>query len=93
MPEDPCSLDFFICTVDGTDIRIGGIRPVSDIPSAQQGIYTCPYCNRMFVYKMQFDGHMNTHLGRRPFICKHCGKGFTYQSNLSRHKHYCQEKS
>ncbi|XP_048002469.1 zinc finger protein 700-like isoform X2 [Leguminivora glycinivorella] len=56
----------------------------------------CDYCGKAFRAKKTLSDHINTHTGRRPFVCKLCGADFCHQSALylhARYKHRIPKKS
>ncbi|BFY98979.1 hypothetical protein BsWGS_02019 [Bradybaena similaris] len=55
------------------------------------GPFICQFCNRTFIYKTHYEGHINSHLKRKAYVCHYCGSGFTYANNLSRHRQKCQQ--
>ena len=34
--------------------------------------HQCPFCEKGFVSKRRFDDHINTHTGKKPYLCKIC---------------------
>ncbi|XP_012936586.1 zinc finger and BTB domain-containing protein 43 isoform X16 [Aplysia californica] len=54
--------------------------------------FPCPFCDRTFLYRNHFDGHVNTHLKIKSYVCHHCNGQFAYAGNLSRHKRTCQKR-
>lgn len=51
--------------------------------------YTCSLCGQTFSQKHHYTGHMNKHVGAKPFQCKNCLKCFGYATNLARHSKNC----
>ena len=49
--------------------------------------YTCKICNKKYMHKSQFKGHMNGHSGLRETCI--CGAKFVYPSDLKRHQRVC----
>ena len=47
--------------------------------------YKCDQCGKGFACKETYVGHMNMHLGLKPFKCQYCGAGYQNQSNLLAH--------
>lgn len=48
--------------------------------------YQCNQCGQKFQSNAHYYGHMNCHNNARPFICKQCGAGFAYKSNITKHQ-------
>lgn len=50
--------------------------------------FHCPHCQIAFSNQGQLRGHVRIHTGERPFVCDHenCGKSFTRNEELTRHK-------
>lgn len=53
---------------------------------------SCPHCNKEFVgslnnggLRSNFQRHLLTHSGERPYTCSHCDASFTTSTNLKRH--------
>lgn len=46
--------------------------------------HECHICRKMFT-SSKLRQHMRSHTKEKPFLCKHCGKGFTMSGNLKRH--------
>ncbi|XP_071129153.1 oocyte zinc finger protein XlCOF6-like [Mytilus edulis] len=38
--------------------------------------YTCHICKKGFFVKAIYEGHLNTHFGKRPFSCQYCPKSY-----------------
>ena len=53
------------------------------------GSYECPFCNKSFQVKINYEGHVNAHRDYKPFKCQTCNKCFSYKSSLSFHSQYC----
>ena len=47
--------------------------------------YNCDQCGKGFMTKQPYEGHVNMHLGIKPYKCEGCGTGFQNQSNLLAH--------
>ncbi|KAK7095206.1 uncharacterized protein [Littorina saxatilis] len=50
----------------------------------------CDSCDKSFKEKRQFDAHMNSHLGVKPFLCSQCGMSYAHASYLRRHQRRCR---
>ncbi|XP_058170030.1 zinc finger protein 845-like [Anopheles ziemanni] len=56
--------------------------------SAKEGIVEsleCQLCGKRFRNPIRFEGHLRTHQGLKPGLCKLCGKEFTTYHNLKMH--------
>lgn len=54
-------------------------------PPNEQHQHRCDICGKTFARKFNFDLHMRTHTGDKPFACNICGKSFAQKSVLNRH--------
>ena len=54
--------------------------------SSQDKQYKCNQCGKGFSQKVVYEGHMNMHLGLKPYKCEFCGAAYQNQSNLLAHK-------
>lgn len=50
----------------------------------------CQLCGQAFHNKANLEGHMNMHLGIRPFKCKRCGKSYGHSKSLITHEKICK---
>ena len=57
--------------------------------SANAKSYTCLYCNKIFLEKEHYHGHINGHTGMRPYDCPTCKKTFKFKHHLTRHMLVC----
>ena len=48
--------------------------------------FTCGICHKKCGSKASLTAHVGKHVGKNPFECKTCKKGFLYQTNLRRHE-------
>ena len=55
--------------------------------------YTCTICNKIFNQKCNYTYHLNrkfkcvnNNVTNNEYTCKTCGKNFTTNSNMNRHK-------
>lgn len=52
--------------------------------------YTCEFCEKSFVLKRDYSGHVNAaHLFERPFTCERCKRSFAGRKTLNNHKKTC----
>ncbi|XP_059163357.1 zinc finger and BTB domain-containing protein 26-like isoform X9 [Physella acuta] len=50
----------------------------------------CQYCGKKHTSRRDLEGHLNVvHLKLKPFICRQCGKAFSYSQHLHAHKKIC----
>lgn len=48
--------------------------------------YACNNCDRIYLNKLDYDKHVQTHMKNRPFACEHCDKSFAFKQGLERHE-------
>ena len=51
--------------------------------------YQCPFCQKGFVVKRRLEDHINTHTGKKPYVCKicdySCGNYDNYLAHVRKH--------
>lgn len=53
--------------------------------------FRCDFCSKAFVAHRDCVGHINSvHLGRKPFHCSICFRGFPHQHTLQKHEKICR---
>ncbi|XP_022706738.1 zinc finger protein 628-like [Varroa jacobsoni] len=50
------------------------------------GCFSCNYCAYISPRKHNVEGHVRTHTGERPYLCRQCGKRFRHSSAFSVHR-------
>ncbi|XP_031619470.1 zinc finger protein 432-like [Contarinia nasturtii] len=53
--------------------------------------FQCHSCEYSSNHKGNFNVHMRTHTGEKPYRCDICRKGFTIMQNMKKHKHICKK--
>ncbi|XP_064098420.1 myoneurin-like [Macrobrachium nipponense] len=53
---------------------------------ASSSKFLCPHCNKGFNNSQNYQGHIRSHTGERPYCCSTCHKTFTTSKALSRHR-------
>ncbi|RUS91750.1 hypothetical protein EGW08_000458, partial [Elysia chlorotica] len=54
--------------------------------------HVCSICSKAFVNSRILKGHINSvHLDIRPYTCKYCSRGFSYENNLNNHVKMCDK--
>ncbi|KAH9510191.1 hypothetical protein Btru_043712 [Bulinus truncatus] len=51
----------------------------------------CQICGQAFHNRANLQGHMNMHLGVKPFQCKKCGKSYGHSKSLMNHEKSCSK--
>ncbi|KAK0070211.1 oocyte zinc finger protein XlCOF6 [Biomphalaria pfeifferi] len=51
----------------------------------------CQICGQAFHNRANLDGHMNMHMGLKPFKCKKCGKCYGHSKSLMTHEKNCSK--
>ena len=46
----------------------------------------CPFCAYKTKSSANLKKHLRTHTGEKPFVCSQCGRAFSQNSTLTRHK-------
>ena len=52
---------------------------------AGQYRFHCKICKKGFMKKGHYEGHMNMHDNKRPYLCHICHKGFGVKTNAQQH--------
>ncbi|XP_071446650.1 zinc finger protein 341-like [Hetaerina americana] len=55
------------------------------IPPANKKKHKCDVCGKTFAKNFDFQQHMRSHTGERPFQCVVCGRAFSQKSNVKKH--------
>ena len=71
-----------------TGIEASQIRAYIQDPEQPGGKWTCNYpeCGKKFGRKENIKSHVQTHLGDRQWLCRHCHKCFVRLHDLKRHE-------
>lgn len=49
----------------------------------------CPQCPKRFRFRSYLLRHLNSHLAKNQFACKHCGQKYSNQSSCQKHESLC----
>lgn len=49
----------------------------------------CPHCSKRFQYRSYLLRHLQSHLGKHNFACKHCGQSYDSQNSCQQHEALC----
>ena len=71
-----------------TGVEAAQIRAYIQDPEEPGGRWTCTYpeCGKKFGRKENIKSHVQTHLGDRQWLCRHCQKCFVRLHDLKRHE-------
>ena len=50
-------------------------------------LHQCPHCPYSTRQSSHLKGHIRTHTGEKPYLCKMCGQSFADSSSRNRHMH------
>lgn len=67
-------------------VRRSSLRRHMATVHASSTRFTCPHCNKGFTNQQNYQGHIRSHTGERPYRCLVCSKAFTTPKALSRHR-------
>lgn len=86
--EPSCSITPAIQAIDS------GIHETRKRTQPEKKSFTCKElkCNFTSRSVTAYNLHMNSHTGKKPFICEICGRGLTQEGNLKRHRLTHEEK-
>lgn len=71
----------------------GSLRRHRAVKHSQGCNYVCDTCGKKYYEKEAYIGHINTHIGSKPYSCNLCGDTFGYKSCWRRHMQSCPNKS
>ena len=60
----------------------------SRVQSRDPERFKCTYCGRIFKQNGLLQDHINTHTGKRPYVCNHCDNTFTSKSAKYDHEQH-----
>lgn len=52
--------------------------------------YKCTCCGKRYFEKAMYFGHLNMHVGSKPYYCQTCTKSFSYEASLRKHAVTCK---
>ncbi|XP_076106749.1 uncharacterized protein LOC143075266 isoform X3 [Mytilus galloprovincialis] len=83
--------DVFVCCFCGKKIKTksGHRRHEISHSDTEKRRHECKICHKTFADNAHYLGHMNTHIGHKPFKCGKCNKQYTYQGSYKRHLKVC----
>lgn len=66
-------------------------RHKAETDSDTPGCFRCPYdcCKKIFFRKSNYDFHLNSHVGKKPFACSECNKPFSSAWSRNVHEKVC----
>ncbi|ELU16012.1 hypothetical protein CAPTEDRAFT_46375, partial [Capitella teleta] len=60
-------------------------RHEEKIPQVRNYSFKCKLCGHLLKARKSLYEHIDSHLGRKPYSCTHCGDSFTHKSTLHNH--------
>ena len=74
------------CSICSKELKnASALRKHKRIHSEESYKFACHLCEKKFLDQCKLKHHLDTHAGRKSFICEQCGKGFLY--NYMRDQH------
>ncbi|XP_048484201.1 RB-associated KRAB zinc finger protein-like [Plutella xylostella] len=74
----------YICEICGASLAPGSIKDHKN-RHAQERLFPCATCGKVFKSAPNRSRHMRTHTGEKPYACKLCDKRFTQRQNAQLH--------
>ena len=76
----------FSCSQCGTTFTsASGLRNHEKRVHLQKWNFECHICEKKFMFKEHYEGHLNMHFNIKAFKCPHCPKRFAYKTGVSLH--------
>ena len=80
----------YMCSVCGILHSFSGFR-CHNMNQQDKKNWECQICQKTFVEKAHYTGHVSAHHKIRQFVCKKCNKEYAYKASFTRNMKVCKK--